>query len=144
LAFAGVLEGPLGAIPLGVKDEDKLVAPQTVRAIEELVAAVPELKADWEDHLSWESRPLPYVFFGDVRRFAVATLARAEPEVRRRFAMAINRFSDCGDWEIENLVAVSFFEDLVRGGPGEIATLEALRPWLSQRSLEIAKVFETR
>jgi hypothetical protein len=41
------------------------------------------------------------------------------------------------------LVAVSFFEGLVAGGPGEAATLEALRPWLSQGSLAIAKALES-
>jgi hypothetical protein len=132
---------PEGDIP-GVTDDD-LVAPQTVRAIEELVAAVPELKADWEEHLS-DHGPLPYLFFGNVRRFALANVRQAEPEARRRFAMAINRFSDSGDWEIENLVAVSFFENLVTGGPGEAATLDALRPWLSQGSLAIAEAFESK
>ena len=127
---------------MGMKDEDELVAHQTVRAIEELVAAVPELKCDWEEHLSLHA-PLPYVFFGDVRRFAVGNVRHAAPELRRRFAMAINRFSDSGDWELENLVAVSFFEDLVTGRPGEAATLEALKPWLSQGSLAISKALES-
>jgi hypothetical protein len=126
----------------GMTDDSDLVAPQTVRAIEELVAAVPELKADWEEHLSFHAEPLPYAFFGDVLQFALANLRQADPEVRRRFAMAINRFSDSKDWEIENLIAVAFFEDLVSGGPGEAATLEALRPWLSQGSLAISKAFE--
>jgi hypothetical protein len=126
-----------------MKDEDDLVAPQTVQAIEEFVAAVPELKAEWDEHLSFHRGALPYVFLGDVRQFAVANLRGAEPDVRRRFAMAINRLSDSGDWEIENLVAVSFFESLVGAGPGEAATLNAFRPWLSQGSLAISKAVES-
>jgi hypothetical protein len=39
--------------------------------------------------------------------------------------------------------AVSFFEGLVTGGPGEVATMEALRPWLSQGSLAIATALES-
>jgi hypothetical protein len=126
-----------------VKDDDELAAPQIVRAIEELVAAVPELKGDWEEHLSFHDAPLPYVFFGEVHSFALGNVRHAAPELRRRFAMAINRFSDSGDWELQNLVAVSFFEGLVTGDPGEAATLEALRPWLSQGSLAIAQALES-
>jgi hypothetical protein len=113
-------------------------------AIEELVAAVPELTDEWDEHLSFHRGALPYVFMGDVRHFALTNLRQAEPELRRRFAMAINRLSDSGDWEIENLVAVTFFEGLVTDGPGESATLEALRPWLSQGSLAISKAFKSQ
>jgi hypothetical protein len=39
-----------------------------------------------------------------------------------------------GDGEIENLIGVSFFENLVGGERDEAATLDALRPWLSSGS----------
>ncbi len=57
--------------------------------------------------------------------------------------MAINRLSDSADPEIENLVGVSFFEGLVRGGPAGAAALKAIRPWLSRGSLAIADAFGT-
>jgi len=77
-----------------VKEEDDLVAPQTIRAVEGLVEAVPELREDWEEHLALNHTPLPYLFFADVKRYAIDELRRADPELRRRFAIAINRLSD--------------------------------------------------
>ncbi len=53
--------------PRGVRDERDLVAPQTVRAVEELIAAVPELRGAWEEQLV-DAAPLPYLFFADVQR----------------------------------------------------------------------------
>ena len=122
-------------------DEDELVAPQTVRAVEALVAAVPELAREWDEHLAFDGGALPHMFMGDVRTFAINSLPRADAELRRRFAMAINRLSGSEDHDVVNLVAVSFFEGLVGRGPGEVAALEGLRPWLSDTSLAIARSF---
>jgi len=122
-------------------DQDDLAG--TVRALDEFVRAVPELEAEWIENRSHHRGPLPHVFMHDALAFAIEHVRDADAADRRRFAVAISRLNDSGDDELENIVAVAFFEHLVGEGPREAATLDALRPWLSRGSLETVRACET-
>jgi hypothetical protein len=122
---------------------DPLASPESVAAVEAFVAAVPELRQEWLDHLDFHDQPLPYVSFGDVVEWARATLPTADDAVRRRVAMAVNAMSGDTDREVWNLVGVSFFEPLVQGDERSKVALTALRPWLDRSSVEVIAAFET-
>jgi hypothetical protein len=124
-------------------EEDRLTSPESIGAVEAFVAALPELRGEWAEHLEFHDVPLPYVFFGDVREWASANLATADDATRRRFAMALNSMVRSGAGDVSNLVGVSFFEPLVMGDQRSQKTVEAIRPWLSRESLAVVSEFET-
>lgn len=127
----------------GEVNTDPLASPESVAAVETFVAAVPELREAWLDHLGFHDEPLPYFFFGDVVEWARATLPTADDALRRRVAMAANAMSGDTDRQVWNLIGVSFFEPLVQGDQRSQETLNALRPWLSDASVEVIGAFES-
>jgi hypothetical protein len=122
-------------------DTDPLASPESVAAVEAFVAAVTELRGAWLDHLDFHAEPLPYLFFGEVVEWARATLPTADDALRRRVAMAANAMSGDTDRQVWNLIGVSFFEPLVQGDQRSQEALNALRPWLSNASVQIIGAF---
>jgi hypothetical protein len=116
--------------------------PRAIAALERFLDDVPELRLGFAEHLETFGEPLPHVFFGDVTRYATETAPTANPELLSRFSGAIERMAASADEDVENIVAVSFFENLVFGDERELRALRALRPHLGAASLATVEAFE--
>ena len=102
---------------------------RVVAALEALVDEVPGLRGDWHAHLTEYDEPLPHVFFGsDVCRYAVSVAENDDDAAVARFCAAIERLAESGDPDIQNIIHVSFAENLVWGDETEQRALARLRP----------------
>jgi len=102
---------------------------RVLAGIEAFLDEVPQLRGDWETHLQDYDEPLPHVFFGsDVCRFAVSVAESDDDGAVARFSAAIERLSESNDPDIQNIVHVSFAENLVWGDEREQRALARLRP----------------
>lgn len=109
----------------------------TIGFIEKLVGKYPRLKPIFDEHVSDNfGEVLPHLFFGDLTRYIVSRFleveSRVAPESLDAEAELRPLLSDLeaayasGDEEIQELISVSFLENLPR--PDEEASL--LRAWL--------------
>jgi hypothetical protein len=96
------------------------VSREAIDAIEELVAAVPELGDVWRRHRQQYGDPLPHLFFGDVARFAIAVADGEDEELFARFAAAVERLAASDEDAVENLVLVSFVETVEWDDRGDV------------------------
>nr|WP_298719868.1 hypothetical protein [uncultured Steroidobacter sp.] len=104
----------------------------TIRSlIERLLAAVPDLRGVYDEHISDNDELLPHVFFGDVTRFAIENAAA--PSVASLLALLDEALADA-DEEVREVVAASFVENLV----GETAALKLMKP---KMGLNLRRVF---
>ena len=100
---------------------------------EELVHKVPLLAGLLKEHIEDYDELLPHVFMGEVSRYVVSYR-----EGRKQIGDFLDEcFRDCGD-DIQNLIAVSFVENLVSEDEFERAldgaSADALRKeWRKQR-----------
>lgn len=109
----------------------------TIDFIERLVDRFPALKPIFDEHISDNfGEVLPHLFLGDLTRYVVARFVEgegesprqsneAEQDVRRLLNELEQVYAD-GDGEIQELMSVSFLENLPR--PGEEAS--GVRAWL--------------
>lgn len=88
--------------------------------IERLLAAVPDLRPVYDEHISDNDDLLPHVFFGDVTRFAIENAAT--PNVANLLAVLDEGLCDA-DAEVREVVLASFVENLA----GETAALKLLK-----------------
>jgi len=91
--------------------------------VRDLVASAPELNAVLLEHLADNDELLPHVLFGDVTRWLVAR----GPDTA--VLAVLERHMDTGDDEVQNVLVVSFLENLI-GEPGWKAIRRALGPRL--------------
>lgn len=95
------------------------------RFIEELLDAVPELRALYEEHMADNDSLLPHVFMGDIARFAIANAA--DPRHRPTLARLLGRLEDglrAEEEGVRELIRASFVENLL----GEHTTVKRLKP----------------
>jgi hypothetical protein len=116
----------------------------TERFVDDLVAAFPGLRPAFDEHLSDNfGEVLPHVFFGDLTRYVLARYraARSEPESQRSQAQGevralLNELEDAytsrGD-EVQELIAVSFLENLPRPGDDGAEIGEWLGPAMTDQ-----------
>jgi hypothetical protein len=109
----------------------------TIDFVERLANRYPSLKPILDEHVSDNfGEVLPHVFFGDLTRLVVSEFTRVDSdelreadavgaEVRRLLAELEDAYADGGE-EIQELIAVSFLENLPR--PGEEGS--GVRAWL--------------
>ena len=108
----------------------------TIDFIERLVVRYPGLKPLFDEHVSDNfGEVLPHLFFGDLTRYALALFAdvqertdvdtQAESELRRLLNDLEDAYADAQE-EIQELISVSFLENLPR--PGEARS--GVRTWL--------------
>jgi hypothetical protein len=113
------------------------VSEVTIDFIEGFIRGYPRLKPIFEEHVSENfGEVLPHVFFGDLTRYLVSRFLEVESGARsqRREAASelrslVNDLEDAyadGDEEIQELISVSFLEELPR--PDEVGS--GLRTWL--------------
>ena len=122
---------------------DEELRPDPRGAFERFVERVPELQEMWRAHLADHGEPLLYVFMGEVAQYAVHEVRYAPPELRQRFARALDQLAASSDDKVHNIVGVSFFETLVLGERGHLETLDSLRPHLGPAALGMVEAFET-
>ena len=96
--------------------------------LDELLVAVPEFGPTFDEHVA-DYGILPHVLFGDLTRFVLAAHERRDTEVESRSLAFLDWALREGDDDVENLVAVSFVENVdQRQHRGFIATWpDALR-----------------
>lgn len=85
--------------------------------LEELCAEVPALQPLWAEHLNENyGELLPHVFLADVARFAVASLQGPPDQatVAQSIVMFLERAFAAGDPDVQELIGVSFIENLPR------------------------------
>jgi hypothetical protein len=92
--------------------------------IRDLIVAAPELEAVRRAHLADNDELLPHVLFGDVTRWVV------ERGPVPKVLAVLEHHMEAGDADGQNLIAVSFLENLFGDDPGERAVQNALGPRL--------------
>ena len=107
--------------------------------VHRLVAVVPEFQPVLSRHLkSNRNELLPHVLFGDLTRWVIelyreSTGSRAKAEVLSRTIAFLEReFADPSNVPAQNLIAVSFLENLHQAGPDYAAIREVLGPHLKE------------
>ena len=86
----------------------------------ELLAAVPEFREQYDEHLRDNDELLLHPLFANLARFAVAGQRAGDEELVDRVLAAVERLFVEGDPQTKELVAVSFVEHLgAETEPGE-------------------------
>jgi hypothetical protein len=98
----------------------------TSDAIEALRVAVPEFDAPIDEHVAGFDEMLPHVLFGDLARFVLAAHESRDTDVEQRSLAFLDRALREGDDEVQNLVAVSFVENV---GPHDREQRDFIRTW---------------
>jgi hypothetical protein len=80
-------------------------------ALDELLVAVPEFRSTFNDHVA-DHGILPHVLFGEFTRFVLAAHERVDEDLEQRALRFLERLLRDGDPYVENLVAVSFVENV--------------------------------
>jgi hypothetical protein len=102
-----------------------------VASVERFLAAVPELRPAWEEHLRFYGEPLLHVYFGDdVAPFARRAAESSDIALIRHLARGLEALAASGDPDTENALAVSFVEYFVLGDAADLQALEVLKPEL--------------
>ena len=91
-----------------------------------LRAAVPEFGPAIDEYLAYHHEVLLHVLFGDLTRFVVTAHARGDTDVGQRSLAFLDRALREGDEYVQNLVAVSFVENV---GPWEPTHREFITSW---------------
>jgi len=84
--------------------------------VKQLLERVPELQPAYEEHLRDYDEVLPHVFFGEVTRYVVVRVRAGEIGVSSPVGRILDFLERCaasGDEQVEELVWVSFLENLV-------------------------------
>src|SRR5688572_17197555 len=92
--------------------------------VRDLVDAAPELDAVLQEHLADNDELLPHVLFGDVTRWL------GEHGPNAAVLAVLEHHMAAGDDDVQNVLAVSFLENLVAGEPSDDAIRAALGPRL--------------
>jgi len=88
------------------------------RFIEELLIAVPELRAVYSIHIFDNGELLPHLFMGDVTRFVLQIAQSASSqEMLRKLLVTVEDGLRSSEPDVPNFVALSFVENLC--GEGE-------------------------
>ena len=95
--------------------------------VRDVAAVAPDLEALRHRHLATYGEFLAHVLFGDVTRWVVAR--GPSPEVREVLRV-LERHMDEGDEDVQNVIAVSFLENLFGEDPSELAIQAELGPRL--------------
>lgn len=93
---------------------------------ESLVEAIPEFRPVVEEHITYYDEVLQHVLFGDFTRFVLEQEHNKDEELVRRCLAFLDQAVRSGDELTENLVAVSFVENV---GPWEPAMKDFISHW---------------
>ena len=94
--------------------------------IEHLLEQLPEFRAEVEDHIQFNEGLLPHVLFGDLTRFVLRAREQGRDDVVRRALEFLDEALRHGDEQVDNLVSVSFVENV---GPWDPAQADFIDEW---------------
>ncbi|TWT96121.1 hypothetical protein Pla108_32030 [Botrimarina colliarenosi] len=87
--------------------EDYKTPPEGVAFVEDLVERFDDLRTIFQEHVADNDEILPHLFMGDVTRYVLSGGSQRQELVRH-----LNDALRTGEEYIENLIAVSFVENL--------------------------------
>jgi hypothetical protein len=108
----------------------------------ELLAAVPEFRSRYEEHLRDNEELLLHVLFADLARFAASAERAGDEEVVDRVLGAADHLLVDGDELTQELVAVSFVEHL--GAETEAGESEVVAKFPTALAAELKRQREWR
>lgn len=82
------------------------------KVTDELAEAVPEFRSTIQEHIADNGEALQHVLFGDLTRFVEAAWEEGDEELVRRCLAFLESALTNGDEKTNNLVAVSFVENV--------------------------------
>lgn len=88
--------------------------------------AVPEFGSTIDDHVTFYGELLPHVLFGDLTRFVISAHERGDLDIERRSLVVLDLAFRDGDESVQNIVAVSFVENV---GPWDPARATFIATW---------------
>ena len=94
--------------------------------LQRLSSAIPEFRLEIADHLDFYDEALPHVLYGDLTRFVLAAHARRDDALVDRCLTFLNAELRKGDKATQELVAVSFVENV---GPSDETMRPFIRAW---------------
>jgi hypothetical protein len=100
------------------------------RLVEDLVERFPALRSIYDEHLRDNGELLPHVFFGDVARYAERLYMGQEREALEGLLDVLERAWGDGPHEVEELIQVSFIENLQPWDGRKAGMRELLGPHL--------------
>ncbi|MGH3490301.1 MAG: DUF7674 family protein [Actinopolymorphaceae bacterium] len=129
----GSVEALLGPKLRGLLDRRPSTS-ATHRTVQRLVAAEPALADDLNEHLETYGELLPHVFMGElIDRLVEWTGTGQEPAVARVSKVLAALEDEYGkDFEVDELIAASFLEDLPERGESGSGILDLLGPKLGK------------
>ncbi len=101
------------------RETDMNIPESTVVLVNNLLQQVPELDGVYQTHLDDYAELLPHVFFGDVTRYVVGEVlshANGSPPQVARILNCLERSMAFGDDAVQELICVSFLENLAEYG----------------------------
>ncbi len=109
--------------------------------VRNVVSTIPTLQPMFEEHMrdNFEEM-LPHMFFGDVARWFDSELANdpKSPEAIR-LAQYLESVYETAPEDVQNVIYVSFVENLENNGPG----VDALGPRLKEAAKELGVLYPT-
>lgn len=84
--------------------------------VSELLNAVPETKDIYQKHIDDNGETLPHVLLGDITRFVVDSYRKANTSVLSRVLEFLEKSVSSSDEHLQELVVVSFLENLHQAG----------------------------
>lgn len=112
--------------PLRAGNLSDVVAVVYAEVHEALRAAVPEFGPSIDEHIADYSEVLQHVLFGELTRFVLAAYERGDRELTRKCLRFLDFALREGDSRVENLVAVSFVENVL---PWSASTSAFIQSW---------------
>ncbi|MBI2387938.1 MAG: hypothetical protein HYV14_18275 [Elusimicrobia bacterium] len=84
--------------------------------VQELLATAPETRGIYQKHLEDNGEALPHVFLGDVTRFVIDSYRTTNTGLLSRLLDFLERAVSSPDDKLQELVVVSFLENLHQAG----------------------------
>lgn len=97
-------------------------------AVRALVDAVPEFEPAARDLEQFHGEVLPHVIFGEAAQFAEESIARGQDNVVQRLFDVIETLAVDGDLQTQELVQMSFIENLGKSGASKDQLVELMQP----------------
>lgn len=95
--------------------------------------ALPEFAPAIDEHVAHNDEVLPHVLFGDLTRFVLEASRQRNDDLTRRALVFLDISLRDGDHSVQNLVAVSFVENV---GPWDPSQAQFIESWPDALRLE--------
>lgn len=102
--------------------------------VDELLKHVPEFRDEVEEHREFHGELLPHVLFGDLTRFVLRAREEGQDELVQRALGFLDEALRRGDEQVDNLVSLSFVQNVEPWGPEYAAFIEEWPPALQDEA----------